>query len=132
MLRPILFSTAALAVPNLIIRSPLRHGVLLVLVAVALACFALPRAARAQLTPAPDGGYPGGNTAEGSDALFSTTTGTRNTAIGFQALYSNTTSDNTASGFQALRFNTTGTDNTAIGLQALFSNSTGSFNTANG
>ena len=37
------------------------------------------------VTPAPDGGYPGENTAEGSSALFSLTTGTHNTATGFEA-----------------------------------------------
>ena len=37
------------------------------------------------------------NTAEGTDALFSLTTGSDNTANGFQALYSNTTGNsNTA------------------------------------
>jgi hypothetical protein len=35
------------------------------------------------VTPAPDGGYPNGNTAEGKDALFSLTTGRSNTAIVF-------------------------------------------------
>ncbi len=43
------------------------------------------------VVPAPDGGYPGGNTAEGDNALFSLTTGASNTAIGFAALGSNTT-----------------------------------------
>ena len=44
--------------------------------------FALLRPARA-LVPLPDGGYPGGNTAEGQNALFSLTDGTYNTAVGF-------------------------------------------------
>jgi len=34
------------------------------------------------VSPAPDGGYPGGNTAEGQNALFSLTSGTYNTAVG--------------------------------------------------
>jgi hypothetical protein len=38
------------------------------------------------VVPPPDGGYPGGNTAEGQGALFSLTTGTFNTAVGFFAL----------------------------------------------
>jgi hypothetical protein len=109
---------------------PLRRALLLV----ALASLALSPIARA-VTPAPDGGYPGNNTAEGDNALFSldTSQGIDNTAIGFDALFASTTGGyNTATGFQALFANTTGGDNTATGLQALFSNTTGSGNTANG
>jgi hypothetical protein len=87
------------------------------------------------VSPPPDGGYPNGNTAEGEDALFSldTSQGGANTAIGFDALYSNTTSsDNTATGSEALYSNTTGVGNTATGTQALFSNVTGANNTATG
>ena len=87
------------------------------------------------MTPAPDGGYPNFNTAEGDNALFSldTSQGVNNTAIGFQALFSNTTGNgNTANGLQALPNNTTGYYNTADGDAALYSNTTGSFNTANG
>jgi hypothetical protein len=99
---------------------------------VALACFAVFPRAQA-VVPAPDGGYPGGNTAEGENALFSLTTGANNTAIGFIALVSNTTGDfNTAEGFRALITNTTGFQNTATGANALISNTTGSENTANG
>ena len=55
------------------------------------------------VSPAPDGAYPGANTAECEDALFSLTTGRDNTAIGFHALFRDTTgSQNTANGFQAL------------------------------
>jgi hypothetical protein len=101
------------------------------LIALALASFALLPTARA-VTPAPDGGYPGNNTAEGEDALFSLTTGIDNTAIGFHALYSNTTGGaNTANGYFAL-FNTTGFNNTANGANALFNNTTGFANTAAG
>src|SRR5437762_8362213 len=53
----------------------------------ALACFVLSPGAQA-VSPAPDGAYPGGNTAEGSTALFSLTTGQHNTAVGLGALYS--------------------------------------------
>jgi hypothetical protein len=59
------------------------------------------------VTPAPDGAYPGGNTAEGQNALFSLTSGTFNTAIGLFSLRSNTTGSlNTATGAGALLSNT--------------------------
>jgi hypothetical protein len=109
-------------------RSPLRHGFLLI----ALACFALLPTAQA-VTPAPDGGYPGFNTAEGTNALLHLTSGTGNTANGNNALRSNTTgSFNTANGASALFSNTTGSQNTANGVNALRNNTTGNFNTANG
>jgi hypothetical protein len=90
------------------------------LLALLLACFGFVPLARAVLpAPPPDGGYPGGNTAEGDYALFSLTQGRRNTAIGFQALNVLTTGgNNTAIGFLALNDNTTGTDNIALGYAA--------------
>jgi len=104
------------------------------LITLALACFALAPAPRAfGVSPPPDGGYAGANTAEGFNALFHLTSGISNTAIGFDALYYNTTGGyNTANGASALAFNTTGSYNTANGNQALFSNTTGSANTASG
>jgi hypothetical protein len=97
-----------------------------------LACFALYPTAQA-VSPAPDGGYPGGNTAEGQNALFSLTTGGYNTAIGFLSLRSNTTSSlNTAVGAGALFGNTDGNNNTATGAGALLSDTIGYSNTANG
>jgi hypothetical protein len=92
------------------------------------------------VTPPPDGGYPFNNTAEGTDALFELTQGTGdaiggigNTAIGFQALYNNTTGNgNTANGMTALFTNTTGAQNTANGVSALYSNNTGRDNAADG
>ena len=113
-------------------RSSLRHGYLLIPLALAWLTFSL--TAQAQLpSPTPDGGYPGNNTAEGTNALFSLTTGTGNTAIGAFALNSNTSGfANTATGFQALQSNTTGINNTANGIFALNSNTTGDQNTATG
>src|SRR6266513_2983609 len=102
------------------------------------------------VSPAPDGGYPNNNTAEGDSALLKLSSGTDNTAIGFGALFSNTTgnrntaigtsaldssmsaSDNAATGFQPLDINSTGTNNTADSSRALISNTTGNNNTANG
>jgi Chaperone of endosialidase len=83
-------------------------------------------------TPPPDGGNANGNTAEGTLALFSNTTGNANTAIGVGALYKNTTgTGNTATGMAALGSNTTGFANTAIGARALL-NATGNSNVALG
>ena len=97
-----------------------------------LSCFGLSAKILA-VVPAPDGGYPGNNTAEGTNALFSLTSGIDNTALGFEALFRNTTADfNTAEGFGALFNNTSGTQNTATGVNALAGNTTGSLNTANG
>jgi trimeric autotransporter adhesin len=86
------------------------------------------------VNPPPDGAYPGGNTAEGFNALFhlSPQDGGFNTAIGFYALFANTTgSFNTAVGAGALDLNT-GHNNTATGAAALLLNTTGNFNTAVG
>src|SRR6266487_3837965 len=55
----------------------------------ALCCLAFSPTAVA-VNPSPDGGYPGGNTAEGTSALLSLTTGTYNTAVGFLSLKSDT------------------------------------------
>src|SRR6266705_1082690 len=99
------------------------------LIAVLLVCFALSPITRA-VSPAPDGGYPNFNTAEGDDALLSLTTGVANTALGFDALYNNNGDANTASGDSALYLNTTGNNNTATGADALYSNTTGNDNTA--
>ena len=101
------------------------------------------------VVPTPDGGYPGGNTAEGQAALLSLTTGGYNTAVGFFSLRSvmtgslntaigagtllaNNGDENTATGAGALLSNTTGADNTATGVFALFSNTEGHDNTATG
>ena len=84
------------------------------------------------VSPAPDGGYPGGNTAEGQNALLSRTTGGYNTAVGYLSLLSDSTSSfNTAIGAGTLLANT-GDQNTATGAGVLLSNTTGFVNTANG
>src|SRR6266480_372463 len=91
------------------------------------------------VSPPPDGGYPGGNTAEGQNALLSLTSGMYNTAVGFDSLVLNAAGNfNTGVGAGALLTNvgdpTTGdgVENTAIGAGALLSNSAGSRNTAIG
>lgn len=115
---------------------------------VALVCFGLCPTMQA-VSPPPDGGYPGGNTAEGQYALLGLTTGTYNTAvgsysllrdtaanfntgIGVATLLSNTADENTATGAGALLSNTTGADNTASGAFALLHNTEGDHNTAAG
>ena len=102
-----------------------------VLVVILIVCFgSLPNAQA--ISPAPDGGYPGGNTAEGQKALLNLTTGGYNTAVGFRSLGSDTSGQlNTAMGAGALLANT-GDENTATGGAALLSNGTGVQNTANG
>ena len=103
----------------------------LLLIPLVLVCVGLFPQAQA-VSPAPDGGYPGGNTAEGQSALFSLAGGGYNTGLGFFALRSNTTNSfNTAIGAGAL-FANTANNNTATGAGALLSNGTGQWNTANG
>src|SRR4029077_1264032 len=71
----------------------------------------LPRAQA--VVPAPDGGYPGFTTAEGTKALQSLTTGAANTAVGWFSLQSITTgSFNTGVGAGTLVLNI-GDSNTA-------------------
>jgi len=126
----------------------IRTEVLSVPVLFALGCLAPSPRAQA-VNPPPDGGYPGGNTAEGQGALFSLTTGTYNTAVGLFSLRSSTTAryntavgagtllvnmaeENTATGAGALLNNTIGFQGTANGTFALLSNTTGHNNTAIG
>src|SRR6266542_2934453 len=91
-----------------------------------------------------------GNTAEGTNALLSLTTGTYNTGVGLYSHLSNTdgkfntgvgagaifanapTENNTAVGAGALFSHTTGNGNTATGTFALFSDTSGQVNTATG
>jgi Chaperone of endosialidase len=109
----------------------------LIHIVIGIVCIGLLSRAQA-VGPPPDGGYPGFNTAEGQNALFSLTTGAgtllantgdNNIATGAGALLSNTTgAQNTASGAFALFHNTTGFQNIAIGDSALFFNQTGTGN----
>ena len=120
----------------------------LILTALAFGTLVLVQRSQA-VNPPPDGGYPGGNTAEGQGALLNLTSGTFNTAVGLfslrsntqnmfntaigaGALFANTSNDNTATGAAALLTNTTGTDNTANGSLALLNNTTGTENAAFG
>src|SRR5215469_5874480 len=71
------------------------------------------------VVPPPDGGYPGGNTAEGQKALLSLTGGVHNTAIGFLSLETDAAGNfNTAVGSGTLWHNTADA-NTATGAFAL-------------
>jgi hypothetical protein len=121
---------------------------IIITILLALGLLALSHKTQA-LTPPPDGGYPGGNTAEGQNALSGPTISGYNTAIGFYSLASLTDggyntgvgagtllssigAENTATGAGALLTNTTGGDNTATGAFALSSNTNGAQNTATG
>ena len=115
------FKMTVPTIRNSVRHSPIRR--VLLLIPLVFVCFGLSPAARAVL-PAPDGGYLGANTAEGDFALFSLPIpfifGFGNTAIGFNALRSNTFGNyNTATGHDALFNNTIGGYNTATGVEAL-------------
>jgi hypothetical protein len=118
---------------------PLKHSMnrlpsrlALLLIPLALACFALSPQARATCEEGCSGGF-NSNTFLGEGALAGNTTGDNDTAIGDAALAANTTGfNNTANGASALIFNTTGYYNTATGNVALFSNTIGFLNTAIG
>jgi hypothetical protein len=114
------------------------RNIILTTILLTLGCFALPQRTQA-VVPAPDGGYPNFNTAEGQNALFSLTTGQWNTALGAFTLRSDTDgSYNTAVGTAALLSNVgnqntgTGKENTAVGAAALLLNTAGSNNTGVG
>src|SRR5437763_14558017 len=91
----------------------------LIAVVFAIACLTFLPEAQA-VSPPPDGFYPGANTAEGENALFSLTTGRYNTATGWSSLRSLTAGRfNTAVGAGALVLNSAD-NNTATGAGALF------------
>src|SRR5205814_5855896 len=91
--------------PHRLLLTILRSRSTFILIALALSAFALGQTAQA-VSPPPDGGYAGGNTAEGQNALLNLTTSGFNTAVGFLSL----------------RSDTTGQFNTAIGAGTLFAN----------
>jgi hypothetical protein len=70
----------------------------------------------------------GNNTAVGNGALQTNATGTGNTAIGGSALSASTGVDNTALGYNALLGNTTGSNNVGIGVVAGANTTTGGYN----
>jgi Chaperone of endosialidase len=116
----------------------LKRATSAVLITLSLLCLELLPKVQA-VSPPPDGGYPGFNTAEGTNALKNVTTGVADTAVGWFSLFSNADgSFNTGVGAGTLLFNVgdqstgEGVDNTAIGAAALLFNTTGSDNTAVG
>ena len=130
------FGNATLPIPNSISRSPLRRGLPVVLLALALA-IVLSLTARA-VDPPPDEGHANQNnttgdlnTANGADTLCNMIM-YGNTPYGCHALESNTGLQNTAIGCSALKDNTMGNSNTAIGRSALVDNTMGNHNTAIG
>ncbi len=115
----------------------------------ALVCFGLCQQLQSATDTPDPGAKPLSNTADGTNALLSITTGLYNSAFGFDSLLStsdasfdtgigagalllDTGGTNTAVGAGALLSNTTAGDNTAVGTFAMFVNSTGADNTAVG
>ncbi len=94
---------------------------------VAIGAFAL----RGNSTPAFNTGKD--NTAIGNNALTSNTSGSYNTACGSIAMHNNTEGEhNTATGFSAMRFHTNGDNNTAYGSNSFLQLTTGYDNTGIG
>src|SRR3954465_15234574 len=87
-----------------------------------LICLGLLSIAQA-VNPPPGGGYPGGNTAAGTNALLNLTDGRDNTALGAGTLERDTDGrSNTAVGTGALFDNRLANQNTGTGVLALESN----------
>jgi uncharacterized coiled-coil protein SlyX len=122
----------------------------LIHILIGIVCIGLLPKAQA-VSPPPDGGYPGFNTAEGDSALknLNTAAGVGNTAVGWLSLFSdveggfntaigagalalNTGGSNTGIGAAALILNTGGERNTAVGTAAMVNNNVGNDNTAVG
>lgn len=73
------------------------------------------------------------NTAVGAEALVSDTSGGANTAVGLATLEANSSGvGNTAIGYVSLASNTTAGDNTAVGDLSMLATTTGGFNTGVG
>src|SRR6266542_723866 len=115
----------------------------------ALVCFGLCQQVQSATDTPDPGAKPLSNTADGTNALLSITTGLYNSAFGFDSLLStsdtsfntgvgagtlllNTSGSNTAIGAAALLFNSTGHNNTAVGTAALVNNQDGGDNNAVG
>src|SRR5262249_39614574 len=90
----------------------------------ALSCLALCPLARA-FNPPPDGGYPGGNTAEGTSALSSLPSGFYNTGVGIYPLLTLPDGSFTPEIGAGPFFLTPASENTATGAGALLSNNHG-------
>src|SRR5439155_25344341 len=86
----------------------------LILTSISIICVGVAPKAHA-ISPPPDGGYPGGNTAEGANALLSLTTGTYNNAIGIYSLLSLTDGSFCTGVCAGPLLANTAAENTAIG-----------------
>jgi trimeric autotransporter adhesin len=159
--RQIQFKTAISSVGDCIKRSPLRCGLFVIALVIALlvACFAFLPMAQSKQYIFPDvacvhcnqgpeqkfGSLSLGfqalqnsspatefDTAIGHGAMELTTSGSQNTATGYSALRNNVSgAGNTATGFRALE-NTQSSNNTGTGWKALHNNTSGHENTADG
>ena len=121
--------TTTLPLQNSVNRSHCAFALLLI--PLALTCFALSPQARATCQDGCDSTT--NNTFLGESALINNVGGVNNTAVGFNTLLSNTYGvENTAIGTSTLSGNTFGNGNTAIGSAALANNTIGGANTAVG
>ena len=108
---------------------PLWRGFLLI--PLILVCFAFAPQTRA-VVPAPDGGYPGFNTAEGLHALKFVISGFANTGLGWRSLFNHQRRASILVLVLERWSSTAGMTNTAVGTAALLLNDRGERNTAVG